>query len=207
MQVLNVSGSGETVFQGLTTGMPARETMNYFSQMGSLFDSNLTSVARDHFQEINQFYKAITIDEANAALRNLQVGLDSLALPNHIIHLRNLEELQHAPDVMIPWIMANPVVRDLFENNQIEGYGDRFNDIHGDLLGDTTPLHQAAINGIRMYDGTENSTMTIFAECSKGSELSIEMPDQISVIDSWADINHYLANGDRDPTSQYNGKL
>jgi hypothetical protein len=129
MQVVNVnSGNSEAAFQAMTFGVPSRETFDYFDQMSVSFNNNLSVTARNHFAEVEQLYKVITIDDAMNALRNLQNGYEALSLPNRIIPLKNLEELQHAPDVMLPWLMANPTARTLFDNNQIEGYGDRFLD-------------------------------------------------------------------------------
>jgi hypothetical protein len=207
MQVVNVnSGNSEAAFQAMTFGVPSRETFDYFDQMSVSFNNNLSVTARNHFAEVEQLYKVITIDDAMNALRNLQNGYEALSLPNRIIPLKNLEELQHAPDVMLPWLMANPTARTLFDNNQIEGYGDRFLDIHGDLLGDTTVLYQAAVHGIRREVEGEYC-MELFAEISSDPTMQIDMGEQLSVLDSWNELEHHLKQGDRDPTSPFNGKM
>lgn len=207
MQVVNVnSGNSEAAFQAMTFGLPSKETFNYFDQMAVSFNSNLSDTARNHFAEVEQFYKVITIDDAMNALQNLKNGYESLALPNRIITLKNLEELQHAPDAMLPWLMANPTARNLFNNNQIEGYGDRLNDIHGDLLGDTTVLYQAAVHGIRREVNGEYC-MELFAEISSDESMQIDMGEQLSVLDSWNTLEYHLEQGDRDPTSPFNGKM
>lgn len=208
MQVRHVSSSNsEAAFQALTFGVPARETFDYFDQMNTSFNLNLTDSARNHFAEVEQFYKTITIDDALGALRNLENGLDSLDLPNRIIGLMNLESLQHAPDVMLPWLMANPLAREMYNNNQIEGYGDRLVDYYDDVLGDTTVLHQAAVHGIRREFGEDDFRMEIFAEISSDPSMQIDMSEQLAILESWDELEHHLNVGDRDPTSPFNGKL
>lgn len=208
MRVTNITaGASEATFQALTFGVPARETFDYFDQMNVSFNQNLSMEARNHFAEVEQFYKVITIDDAMGALENLRSGLDNLALPNRIIPLRTLDELQHAPDAMLPWLMANPMARNLFENNQIEGYGDRFLDLYDDVLGDTTPLYQAAVHGVRREFGEDDFRMEIFAEISSEPSLQIDMSEQLSILNSWDSLEYHLKAGDRDPTSPFNGKM
>lgn len=208
MQVVNVpAGNSEAAFQAMTFGVPARETFDYFDQMGASFNQNLSDTARNHFAEVEQFYKVITIDDAMNALQNLNSGLNNLALPNRIMPLRNLDELQHAPDAMLPWLMANPMARNLFDNNQIEGYGDRFIDLHGDLLGDTTVLYQAAVHGIRREMSDGEYQMEIFPEISSDKTMQIDMGEQLAVLNSWNTLEHHLEQQDRDPTSPFGGKM
>ena len=201
------AGSGETLFQAMTFGTPARETYNYFDQMNISWDRSLTDTARSHFAEVEQYYQVISADDAIAALRNLESGLDHLSLPNRIIPLRNLDELQHAPDAMLPWLMANPLAREMFTENRIEGYGDRLLDLYGDLLGDTTPLYQAAVNGVRRECGVDDWRMEIFPEVKCDNNMQLDMSDQLAIINAWDSLEHHLKEEDRDPTSPFNGKL
>ena len=196
-----------TTFQALTWGVPSQETFNYLSQLGESFDRNISDTAKFRIGEVQQFYKTIGLDEALAALRAAQDGLDNISLPNRILTCNNLSELQHAPDAMIPWIMANPVVYEKYQHNEIEGYGDRFDDYFSDVLGDTRPLYQAAVHGLRREVGDGDWKMELFADVSCDESLQIDMRDQLAIMATWNEVEYQLSLNDRDPTSQFNGKL
>lgn len=204
---MQVVTGNSTTFAAMTFGMPSVETFNYIEQLGAQFDARVSDNALSRINEVKDYYKVITLNDVMESLRAANNGLESLALPNRVMHLVTLSELQNAPDVMLPWIMANPVVRDHYNRNAIEGYGDRFNDVFGDCLGDANPLYQAAVNGIFREDENGDYNCEIFMDVVNDETLSIDMSDQMSVIDTWSDLEVFIHRGDRDPTSPFNGKL
>ena len=103
--------------------------------------------------------------------------------------------------------MANPAIREKYQNNELEGYGERFVDLYDDLLGDTTMLYQVAVNGIRREVGEDDWQMEIFPEVKTDLHMQIDMDEQISVIDTWYSSDLLVATGDRDPTSPFNNSL
>lgn len=205
---MRVVKGNDVTFQALTWGMPSTETFNYLNQMSESFDRNISDTARFRLNEVSSYYKTTSLDEALAALRGAQSSLDSLTLPNRIMFCFTLEELQHAPDAMLPWIMANPVVRHKYEHNEIEGYGDRFVDYFDELLGDSYPLEKAAVNGLRRQVGdTDEWIMHHYPEVNTDEALQLDMGDQLRIMGTWNELEYQLSLNDRDPTSPFNGKL
>ena len=208
MRVVHIpAGSSEAVFQAKTFGIPSQETFQYLNQISNQFQSSILPEARMHFQEVEKFHRVITFDDAIQALKGLERSMDSFSLGNRIRPLSTLEEIQNAPDIMIPWIMANPTIREKYQNNELEGYGERFVDLYDDLLGDTTMLYQVAVNGIRREVGEDDWQMEIFPEVKTDLHMQIDMDEQISVIDTWYSSDLLVATGDRDPTSPFNNSL
>lgn len=203
---MRVVRGDSTTFHAKTFGVPARETFDYLNQMGMDFNSSISDEARLRFTEVKSFYKTVSFDDALSALRNAVSGTDALSLPNRVMPLVSLAELQHAPDVMLPWIMAHPQLRELYAHNSCEGYGDRFIDYFSEVLGDTRPLYKAAVNGLRREVNGEYQ-MEIFAEVRSEQSLQIDMNDQLSVMATWDEIDYQLSLNDRDPTSPFDGKL
>lgn len=203
---MRVRTGDATTFRAMTFGVASRETFDYLDQMGLDFNSSISGEAKLRFDEVKDVYKAVTFDDALDALRNAIEGADLLALPNRIMPLVSLAELQHAPDVMIPWIMAHPTLREKYNSNACEGYGDRFLDFFGDALGDSYPLYKAAVNGLRREVGDEWK-MELFAEVRAEKDLQIDMRDQLAIMDTWSEIDYQLSLNDRDPTSPFNCKL
>jgi len=203
---MRVVPGNDASFNMLTFGVPARETFDFLAQMGSNFNSAISDEAKFRFGEVKDFYKTLSYDDAINVLRSASEGVKSLELPNRIMPLLNLSDLQHAPDAMLPWIMAHPVLRETYSNNACEGYGDRLIDYYSDVLGESYPLYKAAVNGLRR-EVDDEYRMEVFAEVGSEESLQIDMNDQLAIMSTWNEIDHQLSLNDRDPTSKFNGKL
>ena len=49
--------------------------------------------------------------------------------------------------------------------------------------------------------------MELFAGVSCDESLQIDMRDQLAIMATWNEVEYQLSLNDRDPTSQFNGKL
>ena len=138
---MQVVYGNEATFQMMTFGVPSASTFDYFQEKSRSFDLNVSNTALLKVNEVQDFYKGISLDAALDALRAAKSSLGSLEIPDMILALTSLEELQAPPDAMVPWIMANPTVREMYLNNECEGYGERYLDYYADALG-TNPAGQ-----------------------------------------------------------------
>lgn len=193
-------------FRALTHGVPSQSTLDYFAQEAAIFDSRVDSIVLEHVAETEDFFATMQIEEAIASLRAAGNAVASDFLPNQIFELMSIDEIQNAPDIMVPWIMANPVLDEMRRDNRIEGYGDRFTEFCSEFLGDSHPLYQHVVDGlwIEQADGTHECTM--YAAARADEELQLDMKQQLAILNTWGRAVELL-EGERDPTSPFNAML
>ena len=94
---------------------------------------------------------AIRNDIANQ-LRHVGVDLGE----NFIVELRSFEELQHANLTMQRWVMAEPSIRQMYLDQNLDGYSDTYINTSGKYVGERDYHYQLAMSGVPVDrpDGT-----------------------------------------------------
>lgn len=203
MQIIE---GGDILFKSMTFGLPSMETFNYFQELGRDFSSRITSVAKSKLDEVSHLYKAITLNDMANSLKGLINNLENFKLPNVIMQLDSLAELQNAPDVMIPYIMANPTIHKLYERNMVDGYSSIFVGM-GENSDGSNPLYQSVMNGIRTQDEDGEYWTHYYSDVRVGDLPNLELEQQVNILATWDALDYFISLGDCDPTSRYNSKL
>lgn len=87
------------------------------------------------YEQISNAYNFFTDKLVQYGIRN-SLNKTSLKIENEYIHeIINFEDFQNANITMQRWIMANPIVREQYLKNNIEGYGDSYTNLHGNTIG------------------------------------------------------------------------
>ncbi len=204
---MQVVYGNEATFQMMTFGVPSASTFDYFQEKSRSFDLNVSNTALLKVNEVQDFYKGISLDAALDALRAAKSSLGSLEIPDMILALTSLEELQAPPDAMVPWIMANPTVREMYLNNECEGYGERYVDYYADALGTNHALYRAAVHGLWRENKDGEYQCEIFGDVLADESLQIDMREQLEIMQTWDELEYFLAQRGADPTSPFGNKL
>ena len=91
-----------------------------------------------------QAYNSQAMLAAKAAIR----ATKGLFHPNAIIQLDSIEELQSAQPVMQRYLMANPLVRQLYFEQRIDGYSDTYVNVHGKVIGENHYDYRRVMDGV-----------------------------------------------------------
>ncbi len=132
--------------------------------------------------------------------------VDSYFKPDIIYPANNIMDLQTAKSEMRRWIMANPIVADLYQEQRCEGYNGEFYQLEKDKSGIESLEYQMVNDGIVQF--TENDTFFTNTCSDNGvgfTELSFQ--EQTSIIKTWEILEAALVMKDQDPTSPYGNKL
>jgi hypothetical protein len=205
MPVLNVSQSnlGSVLF-----GQPSMEAVDYFTSVKNQI-LNKSSGFKDEFLQVGKqvfdsVYSARALELAKAAINKA----GSLFTPNLIKELKTLEELQTAKPMMQRYIMANPLVREMYHDLRCYGYGDSYFDFEPDKIGEDHYDFRRVFNGVlRVNEDTGEWFKTIYREGLRNGDNHLDPSDQIDILNTHRNIENFMLLAAKDPTSDWNADL
>ena len=134
-------------------------------QLGSVvsdFGTKFMERARNLYE---QAYNSQAVLAAKAAIR----ATKGLFHPNAIVQLDTLDELRSAQPVMQRYLMANPLVRNLYLEQRIDGYSDTYTNVHGKVVGHDHYDYRRVMDGV-VVDHEMQSMLT-------GKPVDIDAPE------------------------------
>lgn len=209
-----VSGDRE-VFNYMMFGSTDPGFQQYVNQTNNYFGNMFTQVGRQFVDTAKNMFARMESSEAmqlaKAALRRANVYFQE----DIIYQMNTVEQLQEAPNCMVKWLMAEPTVRQLYLDNRVEGYGERYENKYRNEMDWTLPEYA------QVYDGwiVTNPVVTVNEET--GEEI-IEEEEEFNIVfedeEDWIpeildeealmiqSAHHLIAKAlkeKRDPTSFY----
>ena len=128
--------------------------------------------------------------------------------------------LQQAPNSMVRWVMANPTVREYYQDDRIEGYGKRYVDPAPDANGRDFYDYRQATEGIimpqytlRQLEEMENPPVQVpecyvnYYEPLIGMDSRLQHLEKAAIQMAWAVAEDALDEGLSDPTSEWNATV
>lgn len=155
------------------------------------------AIARDAFINSNAFRLA------EAAIRQVQ----SLWGQNVIQPLPQLWQVQNAPLVMQPFMMAHVGLRTLYHQQRCDGYSETYVDMEPTAKGQNHLPWQMVMNGA--YTGETDEYDGVFTTYSYEEDPSMKplsFEEQLDIRNAWDVIDHAIADG-KDPSSRWNDLL
>jgi len=199
---------GSAAFDYMIYGERDRGVMGYLQNLNSQVMSHLgteaRAIAESMQSSVDRMYNSDAMRLARAAVRKVANAYGM----NVIYPMTNIGELQHAPDIMIPLIMAEPGIRELYHKQQCEGYGDRYYDFQPGVVGEDHHDYQRITDGVFMdcEDDPEAQEAVSYLHLEEDDLLDHDQQDGIINI-TWEQVKIARLKGIEDPTSQFNGTL
>lgn len=203
---------GSAAYRALVFGPQNQNNQRFFdTQAANVINSG--SGFGDAFikrvQDIREtFSNSAAVQIAKAALNRTR-GLFS---PNVVKTLTEVPDMQNAKSVMQRWMMANPVVRGLYNQQRCDGFSDSYVDMQPGKLGENHYDYRRVMDG--MVQVTEEGFhIDMYAEALLPEDEDFDFDEQRQVLRTWLSLENAieLAHKDpekhRDPTSAWNNSL
>ncbi|QBJ02589.1 hypothetical protein MZD04_gp060 [Pseudomonas phage Psa21] len=176
--------------------------MNTQSWLGDRSDAlraTISTTASSFFNQAASLYTMISTSDAVQALRNLTVKADSAWQSNVITFLPSIEQIQCAPTVMQRYLMAQPDARQMYLNGEISGYGENYENLHGDGVGAKHYDWRRVMDGIVTVNSEGFSHTTYVEDTRDDAELTVF--EKVDILRTWNVLQASLSAGEQDPTS------
>lgn len=111
---------------------------------------------------------------------------------NFIMELRTFEELQSANLTMQRWVMADPFVRQLYLNQNVDGYSDTYLNTSDKYIAERDYHYQLAMSGVPVEVGS-GMTMTRFYHAEddlREGDRKLSHHEKIAVQRTWANARY-----------------
>lgn len=204
--VTRVEG-GVELANALISGIPTYEEAAYFQQNATLAQQVLSTVNPNILQSAGHFLQGIQVDKVRDYVSRVVQEIGDLWDVDFIKPLKDLLSIQFPPDSMIPYLMANPVVRKMYHQRRCEGYGERYIDLQPGHIGDDHYDYQKVMNGREQIDEDGISSWTTYYDLDEENEAPLTDAERDSICISWGNMLQMIHLGDDDPTSQYGARL
>lgn len=196
------------VFNALSSfSAPSDRGYEFMASTSERFRSSVDRSATEFFERSRQQFRRVDRDEL-ARRAKAALGNEVSHWTNRVIStLSTVEEFQNAPPSMIPSIMANPGIRRLYLRGRCEGYGEHYENLHGNRIKHQHADYQRVMSGVWHDDDEDGYACTVYDTAIEEPTFTLSLRDTNHVRRSWEALERMIDEGLDDPTSLYNSRL
>lgn len=207
MAITVVSGDTNT-FRASAYGRPDVMTMQWCEQREQQQFQNVDPLVRQQFlDQRGTVFGELDYTGILQLSKAMSNQMDTTWMRNVIQTLNTVEQLQVAPPVMINWIMANPVAREMYHRQEIAGYDEYYTDPEPGKVGEDHYYYRRAVNGLFLEDKDGEFVANEWLEDLWDPSDSLDIVDQRSIQATWETLVTALRKRGSDPTSRWNAQL
>lgn len=188
-----INGVGREAVDVILFNRPSQEFSTAIHAMN--MNSNnipMTAAAANFFQTTENVFKRASESVINSQLEKINAVYYDAWTGDYFRPLYTMDEIQSAPPMMIPYIMASPIIDELYLNSTIYGYGadyvrPSFNEL------EDNPYYQSVMNGMIVDD----TVTQYFVD----EAISLSTEQQFTILDIWNSASDLIDLG-IDPTGE-----
>lgn len=121
-------------------------------------------------------------------------------------YLSEVQYQQQATGFMRNYIMANPLLMELYQQDRVSGYDGDFDDNCTGIARDNY-YYNKAMDGKVVYDDEKQTLNRTMFTSSRDSLTHLGFAERVNIHRTWQATNLHLAKGLFDPTSISNGNI
>lgn len=205
--MVQVSYGDSNDFNALAFGQKHPGTLAFLENQVSSFSQTLNDAGRSFFSNARDVFEQFNGETAMRLARAAVRKAGSLFQRDEIRSIWDLGQLQQAPLVMQRWIMANPVVRQTFQDQRCDGYADTYADMYPGALAENHYDYRRAMNGVLVDDEENDWSCKIFLDELVEGDRELDLEEKTDIQSTWAAVEALMHAGGEDPTSPFANKL
>lgn len=203
---MRVVSGGTAAWNAIAYGQQNPLNLGYFKQQLENIGTNLNEQAKVFYQDVQDLYNKFNSSEAMRLMRSAMKSAASLFNDNIIRPLTTVDELQNASLQMQRWIMANPIIRQMYHDQQCDGYSDTYVDIEPGKVADQHYDYRRVMDGIVVCNEDQEYFTEYFEDLYEG-DRDLILSEQSDVLRTWEVLEVMVKAMKDDPTSQYGAQL
>lgn len=200
-----ITGVGGNAFDALAYPVQSMANSFYIETQFQNFSNTLNDVGRQFMESAKGIYDRINSSEA---LRMARVAINSargMLTSNQILQLESLEACQAAQPSMQRWVMANPVVRELYHAQRCSGYADTYTDLHPGDIGEAHYDYRRVMDGV-IVETEDDWYARFYMEDLVGDDRELTHDEKVVIMNTWDLVELFIKKGE-DATDPFGGKL
>lgn len=195
------------VFDALVFGQGNRTGQAFIDNLNQSFMQNVSAPVLDTFNYLMQtsMFQSFRQD-ALAHLQTMDIAHSLIMQPNSVYQLNDIGQLQHATTTMQRWIMANPIIGQMHQQHQLDGYSDTYVSRSTGEYGIDNYDYRRVTNGITMEHTPGEMSCWNWTESLLTDNDDLTFLEQVAIKNTWDNALCYIIDK-YDPTSVYNDRL
>lgn len=203
---MRVVSGGTAAWNAIAYGQQNPLNLGYFKSQLENIGQNLNEQAKVFYQDVQSLYDKFNSSEAMRLMRSAMKSAASLFNDNIIRPLTSVDELQNASMQMQRWVMANPVIRQMYHNQECDGYSDTYVDMEPGKIGEAHYDYRRVMDGVVVCGEDQESFTQYFEDLYEG-DRDLILSEQSDILTTWSFMEAMVKALKDDPTSQYGGQL
>ena len=172
------------------------------------FNNILTDVGRQFMSEVRTVYDHVYNSTAAQMARAAVRMVSTIFHPNAVVELHDIDGIRCAKPVMQRYIMANPMLRELYLDQRCAGYGESYVDNDPSAAAGNSYDYRRVTNGVLMIpeDSDGEVVWAEYLEDLHEGDRELELGEQQAILTSWKFAEAFIKSGE-DPTDIFCGKI
>jgi len=199
---VNVVNGGRDSFNTMLYNVPDNNTLAWLNNNMCRAKEVLSGVA-DHVVAAGvNMYNRINSNSAINAAKALIADQGGHINP-YVIYSMDYNSMGNANMIMQQYVMANPMVQELYADNMCYGFEETYYDPQPGVYGEDRYDYQRVMDGVLVPD-EEHTSVSYY---SNTDDTEINVSDQYAILETWQHVENMLLNGKIDPTDPDGGRL
>ena len=164
---------------------------NYLqNQISNINMNGLTEFGNKMLTGLQSAYTYVTDSFIKSGIYNSLRGIGLNVSGNYVQNLQTFEQLTSANLTMQRWIMANPEVRQIYNDGNCDGYSETYVDMFPKTIGASHYDYRRVTNGVAVEEGDKFVIKRYDEDLLEGDrELSHE--DKMAILSTWNSIEFF----------------
>ena len=111
----------------------------------------------------------------------------------------NEDNVHNAFGLMARYVMANPTIRTLYQQNKCDGYSDSYTDLYPGTIRDDHYDYQRVMDGVVNFDTQDDRWEIKYYTDYSDQDEELSPEDKFTILDTWNAACNVIARG-LDPT-------
>lgn len=202
---MNVTSAFVRGSSGSMTDSSASVLNNYMTSLYEKYD-NLTGWLGETLDSVKDAHKNF-MNSRMWEFSNRINGKDGQYVGRFEIgYLSEVQYQQQATGFMRDYIMANPILMDLYQQDRVSGYDGDFHDICSGI-GRDNYFYNRAVDGKVMYNEEEQTLIRTVHNSSRDTLTHLTFSERVDIHRTWQATNLHIAKNLFDPTNITNGNI
>jgi len=204
---MNYIDVGNTnVWNAIAYGQQNPVNINYFQNQLQNIQTNLNQAAVSFYQDAQSIYDKFTNSDALRSIRIALKGAANLFNGEVIKSIFDVEDFQTASFTMQRWVMANPVVRQMYHDQKCDGYSDTYIDAEPNKIGDSHYDYRRVMDGVVVADEEQEYYKHYYEDIFEGDK-ELTHTEKVDILTTWEIVELFMKTSKLDPTSPYGSSL
>lgn len=189
-QVLRIS---EPALDMVLYGNKSELINNYLVQQMQHIKPAFNEFSNRIYQNLQTSYNFINDKLVQYGILNQLQSQGVQVVDNYYMELNNFHALQNANLTMQRWVMSHPAVRQLYLDQNIDGYSDTYKNVFGKGVGEDDYNHRRVMDGVVQDDGN-GYVIKHYIEDLMPGDKELSHYEKVQILHTYDTINHIVTS-------------